>query len=94
MSMSLAEDVKTIQELKAHPLKILNHVRKTGRPVVITTEGKPDVVILDADSFERRLKVFNLSRLLAEAEVDVKAGRVRPAKVFFDEFCRAKKISS
>jgi hypothetical protein len=45
-------------------------------------------VILDDDNFERRLKIFNLVRLLAEAETDVSAGRVRPASVFFDEFCR------
>jgi len=93
MSISLTEDVKTIQEFKARPLKILSQVRKTGRPVVITTEGKPDVVILDADMFERRLKIFNLTHLLTEAEADVRAGRVRPAKAFFDEFCRGKKIS-
>jgi len=93
MSFSLTEDVKTIQEFKARPLKILNQVRETGRPVVITAEGKPDLVILDADTFERRLKGFNLARLLNEAEADVREGRVRPAKTFFDEFCRDKKIS-
>ena len=94
MSISLTQDVKTIEELKADPLKILNHVRQTGRPVVVTTKGKSNVVILDADTFERRLKISNLARLLEEAETDVRAGRVRPARAFFDEFCRDKKISS
>jgi prevent-host-death family protein len=93
MSISLTGDVKTIQEFKARPLRILNQVRKTGRPVVITADGKPDVVILDADTFERRLKAFNLAHLLNEAEADVRKGRVRPAKTFLDEFCRDKKIS-
>ena len=93
MSFSLTKDVKTIQEFKAHPARILKQVRETGRPVVVTAEGKPDVVILDADTFKRRLKTFNLARLLADAEADVREGRIRPGKAFLDEFCRAKKIS-
>jgi prevent-host-death family protein len=93
MSISLTEDVKTIQEFKAGPLKILDQVRETGRPVVITADVKPDVVILDAGTFERRLKAVNLARLLSEAEADVREGRVRSAKTFLDEFCRDKKIS-
>jgi hypothetical protein len=48
---------------------------------------------MDAATFEKRLKLANLSRLLAEAEGDVRAGRTSSAREFFAERRRAKKIS-
>jgi prevent-host-death family protein len=91
--ISPTEDIRTIAELQAEPLALLKQVRKTGRPVIITRNGKADVVIMDAASFEDRLKLVNLARLLAEGEADIAAGRTTPAREFFDELRREKKIS-
>jgi prevent-host-death family protein len=91
--VSLTNDIRTLAELKAEPLAIVKHARQTGRPVVITAKGKADVVILDAEAFEKRLEAANLAMLLAPAEADVREGRTRPAREFFAEFERAKKVS-
>jgi prevent-host-death family protein len=88
MPISLTEDFKTVAELKQQPEAILRQVHETGRPVVITVEGKPDVVILDAATYERQLKAGNLVRLLSEGEADIRAGRVRPAEEVFRELLR------
>jgi prevent-host-death family protein len=93
MSLSPTEDIRSLTELEADPRPILKQVRKTGRPVILTRKGKADVVIMDALTYEHRLKVANLARLLAEAEAHVHAGRTRPAREFFDELRREKKIS-
>src|SRR5260370_84752 len=74
MSISLTEDFKTAAELKSHSLEILQQIQSTGRPVVVTMEGKPAVVMIDAATYERKLKAVNLARLIAEAEGDVRAG--------------------
>jgi prevent-host-death family protein len=93
MTLSPTEDIRTINEFEAEPGAILKQVRETGRPVVVTNKGKADLVIMDATLFEHRLKIANLARLLAEAEVHVRAGRTRPAREFFAELRRAKKVS-
>ena len=93
MSISLNEDFRSVAEFEQDPREILRQVHRTGRPVVVTVKGRPDVVVLDAATFERRLKLVNLARLLAEAEADVRAGRTRPADEFLSEFGRADKIS-
>ena len=93
MSLSPTEDIRTLAELEAEPLAVVKHARQTGRPVIVTRKGKADVVIMDAASFERCLKLANLTRLLAEGEADVRAGRLKPARDFFDELRRDKKIS-
>ncbi len=88
MTISLAEDVKTVDDLKKRPEAILRQIHETGRPVVITVDGKPDVVILDAATYELKLQAANLARLLAEGEASVRAGRTRPAEEVFEELLR------
>ena len=55
-------------------------------------QNRPDVVLLDAGVFERKLKALNLAELLAEGEADIKAGRVRSARAFLTRFKHGKKI--
>lgn len=80
-------------EFQSEPLAVVKQVHETGRPVVVTNEGKADVVIMDAATFERHLKLANLSRLLAEGEAAVRAGKTISAREFFDGNRRDKKVS-
>lgn len=92
MPLSLTEDVKTVSELKKGLRAVLKQIRETGRPVVITVNGKPDAVLIDVETYERKLKALNLVGLLAEGEEDIRRGRTRSSSAFLKEFKRAKKI--
>lgn len=92
MSLSLTEDVKTVSELKQNLRAVLAQVKNTGRPVVVTVKGKPDAVLIDVKTYERKLKSLNLVALLAEGERDIREGRTRPAGAFLKDLERAKKI--
>jgi len=94
MGLSVTEDIKSVSDLKRKTREILDQVHRTGRPVVVTVNGKPDVVLLDATVFEKKLRVLNLGRLLAEAELDVRKGRTRPAREPLKKIKHARKISS
>ncbi len=89
MTISLAEDIKSASQLKKHQKEIFEQLRKSGRPVVITTNGKPDVVLMDVKTFERNLRIWNLTMLLAEAEEDIRKGRTRSARSFLKTFRHA-----
>ena len=93
MGLSLTEDVKTVSEVKKNLRAVLEQIRGTGRPVVVTVNGKPDAVLIDVETYERKLKSLNLVSLLAEGEQDIREGRTRPAGVFLKEFKGGKKIS-
>lgn len=94
MSFNLSEDIRSVTDLKRHTREILQQVHKTGRPVVLTVNGRADAVLLDAKTYEKHLRAFNLARLLAEGEADVSAGRVRKASSVLREFKNAHKIRS
>lgn len=92
MAMNINEDIRPASELKKNAEQILDQLHKTGRPVILTVNGKADAVLLDAKIFEKHLKASNLARLLAPAEADVAAGRTREMGQVLREFKNAHKI--
>jgi len=90
--ISPSEDIRSVTDLKRNTREILNHLHATGRPVILTVNGRADSVLLDVGVYEMHLQAGNLSRLLAPAEREVENSRTRPAREFLKEFKRAKKI--
>jgi prevent-host-death family protein len=93
MAMHISEDIRPFADLEQNASEVLEQMRATGRPIVLTIEGKADAVLMDAKTYEKHLRAANMSRLLAPAEADVAAGRVRLARSFLKEFKNARKIS-
>lgn len=92
MSLSLAEDIRSVTDLKRNTREILDHIHNTGRPVILTVNGRADSVIVDAAVYEKHLQAANLARLLAPAEAEAAAGKTRPARDFLNEFKNAHSI--
>lgn len=92
MALSFTEDIHSITDLKRKTGKILEHLHQTGRPVVLTINGKADAVLLDARMFEKYLQALNMSQLLSQAESDVLSKKTRPLRTFLTKFKHAHKI--
>lgn len=90
--MNVTEDIRSVTDLKRHTREILDHVHATRRPVVLTVNGRPDSVLLDAAVYQKHLQAANLVRLLAPAEAEAAEGRTRPAAEFLREFKRARDL--
>ena len=90
--ISPSEDIRSVTDLKRNTREILDHLHATGRPVILTVNGRADSVLLDVRVYEMHLQAGNLAKLLAPAEREVESGRTRPAREFLKEFKRAKKI--
>ena len=90
--MSPTEDIRSVTDLKRNTRDILDHLHATGRPVILTVNGKADSVLLDVRVYEKHLQAGNLSKLLAPAELDIESGHTRSARNFIKEFKRDKKI--
>jgi prevent-host-death family protein len=79
--ISLSEDIRSVTELKRNTRDILDQLHATGRPVILTVNGKADSVLLDVHVYEKNLHAGNLAKLLA------------PARDFLKEFKHAKKYT-
>lgn len=90
--ISPSEDIRSVTDLKRSTREILDHLHATGRPVILTVNGRADSVLLDVRVYEKYLQAGNLAKLIVTAEQDVEKGRTRPARAFLKEFKRAKKV--
>ncbi len=48
-----SEDVRPITDLKTRAAKIINHVQRSRRPVLLTRRGRGVAVLLDLEEYER-----------------------------------------
>ena len=92
MSIRITEDIRSITDLKRNTSSVLDQIHKTKRPIILTVNGKAEAVLVDAKEYEKITSAFNLLKLLAPAEEDIKEGRYSEAKDFFKEFKRGKEI--
>jgi prevent-host-death family protein len=51
--VDVAEDLVPIGEFKTHASRLLRKLHETGRPLVITQNGKASAVVLTPDEFEQ-----------------------------------------
>jgi prevent-host-death family protein len=85
LTLSISQDIKSVSDLKKKTNEIFKQMHHTGRPIIVTVNGRPDAVLLDVEVFEKKLNAFNLGILLAEAESDVRGKRTRNARLFLKE---------
>ncbi len=52
---NIAEDICSMTDFKRRTADVITRLRGTGRAVVLTTNGKADVVVQDAASYQRLL---------------------------------------
>lgn len=61
-----AVNVRPITELKNRTKALIREVVKSGQPVVITQNGKPQVVVMDAAEHDRMQDTLAMLKLLAQ----------------------------
>jgi prevent-host-death family protein len=91
VTISLTEDIWPITELKRQMPKALAQIHRTGRPLILTVNGKPDAVLLDVKLYEENLELNNLVKLINEVEKN-STGKTRPFREFMKEFKHVRKI--
>lgn len=65
------------RQLRAH----IDQVRRTGRPLYVTSRGEPEAVVLSPDLYDELFDLAELARSIEGIETslsDVRAGRIRP----------------
>ena len=91
--MDITEDIRPLTEFKRDTSRFVAHLKETGRPSVLTVNGKPALVVMDAKAWQDMLDVIEFARTVADIRKGLEqAGRGRgvEAATFFKKLKTAK----
>ena len=79
------ESIRPSADLRNHYNEISRQCRENKEAVVITVNGRGDTVSIAYEEYRRIKARIELLEMLAEAEEDVKFGRVAPVQETFHD---------
>jgi prevent-host-death family protein len=94
-TMKLARDILSLSTFKRDSSKLTRQMKKTKEPIVLTVNGKAELVVQDAESYQRLLEAKDRMEAvegIRRGLESMKAHRGRPAEEFFTEFFTTHKI--
>ena len=79
------ETIRPSADLRNHYSEISRQCREDKEIVIITVNGRGDTVSMSFEEYRRMKARIELLEILAEADEDVKCGRVAPLQETFDD---------
>ncbi len=83
MMLDINRDINSLSNFKRNTPKFLRQLKKTGHPVVLTINGKAELVVLDSASYQKLIeRAERAERLdaLRESVAQMRAGKGIPAE--------------
>ena len=94
--MKLKRDIHSLSTFKRDTAKLVRQMKKTREPVVLTVNGKAELVVQDAESYQKLLEARDRMEAIEGIRrglESMKRQRGKPASEFFREFFAEKGIS-
>jgi len=73
-------DIYTLDSFRRRSKEHVERLKSTGRPEVLTVNGKPSVVVQDAAAYEAQMERVQILEALAESNRQVAQGKVHDAR--------------
>ncbi len=51
--INITEDIQSLTDFKKHTIQFISDLKKSGRPRVLTVNGKAEIVVMDAAAFQK-----------------------------------------
>ena len=86
--MDITKDIHAFTTFRNNSAAFLRRLKKTGRPVILTVNGKAAAVVQDAQSYQRLLDIAaqaDAREGIRQGLEELKSGRGRPAREVFNE---------
>jgi prevent-host-death family protein len=73
--MDLSDAIEPVTVLKTKSAELIRKARDTGKPIVITQNGRATAVLQDVDSFQRQRDALHMLKLVAKGTQELREGR-------------------
>ena len=94
--IDLSQDIHSLSDFKRKTTAFMDRMKKSGHPLVLTINGKAELVVQDAASYQRLLELAEQAEMmefLRESREDVEAGRAEPARQALERLAKKHKLN-
>jgi prevent-host-death family protein len=86
--MNLSRDIHPLTDFKRNTSDFLAQLKQTGEPVVLTINGKAELIVQDAASYQKLMDIAKYADEMESLRIaieEMKAGQGRPIEAMFAE---------
>ncbi len=95
--IDISRDIQSLYHFKRNTSSVIAQMKQTGEPIVLTVNGKTEVVAQDATSYQQLLEKIEKLEAIAgikQGLADIESGETRPVTEFVKEMQQKHGISS
>ena len=90
--IDVTQDIHSLTTFKRNSSGLMKRMKKTGRPLVLTVNGKAEAVLLDAAAYQEVASHLDTVASIRRGLGQARKGMGRPADEVFDELEREDSI--
>ncbi len=94
--INLREEINSLSNFKRNTSDFVEQLKKSGKPIVLTINGKAELIVQDAESYQKILEIsekLETIEALKPAIEEMKDGKGESAEKFFNELLKSKEVS-
>jgi len=84
-SVDIIKDIQPMTIFRNHSAEIMQHLKTTQRPMVLTVHGKAAAAVQDAEAYQRLLDLAARASAVEGIRQGLENGDSRPARAVFEE---------
>ena len=95
--LDITKDIDSLTNFKRNTAACLERLKESGHPLVLTVNGKAEVVVQDAESYQKLLELVDRIQAIEGIQAglnSVREGRTFPAKEALSKLKQKHGISS
>ncbi|HEV7217300.1 MAG TPA: type II toxin-antitoxin system Phd/YefM family antitoxin [Terriglobales bacterium] len=86
--IDVTQDIYSLTTFKRKSLDLMKRMKKSGRPLVLTVNGKAEAVLLDAKDYQHVAEHLDAITNIRQGLLETERGLGQPAKEVFEEIRR------
>lgn len=93
--IDLSKDILSLTDFKRNTPEFMKRLVETGQPLVLTINGKAELVVQDVESYQKMLELLDRAEAIEGIRrglEDVNHGRTQPIDEAFEEIRRKHNI--
>jgi prevent-host-death family protein len=86
--INLSRDIHSLTEFKRNTSEFLQRIKQTKQPLVLTVNGKAELIVQDAESYQELLDAAELAETLKGIKLgleQMQQGKGKKAEDFFND---------